>query len=211
MTHIYSLREWHTIPKDPKDFIVQASVQDGSDGWTNFPIGMSYRYKPNYDSIGNHENLVLCAISSTTDKRRRPEPINRESILKSLAKNSIRNISLGPDSYFKVLPTFKFVISPEGNGIDCHRHYEALMAGCIPIVEDNEKVREKYGNVPILYTKDYTEINSEYLNSKYLEMIDVKYDFSKLFLSNYSDEHKAEIKSNGNYWMTKCTGKPYYS
>jgi hypothetical protein len=208
---INSLREWQKIPKDPEDFIVQASVQDGSDGWTNFPIGMSHRYKTNYETIGNHQNLLLCAISSTTDKWRRPRPINRESILKTLAKNKIRNVHLGSDSYFKVLPSFKFVVSPEGNGIDCHRHYEALMAGCIPIVEDNPKTREKYSNLPILYTKDYSEIKTEYLNAKYTEMIDVKYDFAKLFLSSYSDEQKAEIKSNGNYWMTKCTGKPYYS
>jgi hypothetical protein len=211
MNHIYSLREWQKIPKDPKDFIVQASVQDGSDNWTSFPIGMSYRYQSHYETIGNHQNLLLCAIAATTDKRRRPRPINRESILRTLAKNKIRNVHLEPDSYFKVLSSFKFVVSPEGNGIDCHRHYEALMAGCIPIVEENEKIREKYGNVPILYTKDYSEIKPEYLNKKYVEMSDTKYDFSKLFLSSYSDEQKAEIKSNGNYWMTKCTGKPYYS
>lgn len=38
-------------------------------------------------------------------------------------------------NYFNSLSTYKFVISPEG--IDCHRHYEALLARCVPIIEHN--------------------------------------------------------------------------
>ncbi len=59
------------------------------------------------------------------------------------------------ESYFNSLPHFKFVISPEGNGIDTHRTYEALIFGCIPIVEYDINIQKKYEGCPIIFTKDY--------------------------------------------------------
>lgn len=203
-----SLRNWQTTRKDPNNLIIQASVRDGSDGWVEFPIGMGHQYT-DYQ-FGEHNKLVLCAISTHTDKHRRPRPPNRESILNTLASNGIQNTLLHPSEYFKSLPDYKFVISPEGNGIDCHRHYEALLAGCIPIVEYHLGIAGKYGDCPILYTRDYSEITPEYLEAKYTEMIDKEYDFSRLFLSSYSPRLQREIKDNGDYWMKKYTGKPYY-
>lgn len=206
---ITTLRNWQITRKDPSNLIVQASVRDGSDGWTQFPIGMGYKYE-DYQ-FGEHNNLVLCAVSPNTDKRRRPKHPNRESILKTLSSNSIPNTLLHPSQYFKSLPSYKFVISPEGNGIDCHRHYEALVAGCIPIVEYHLGIQGKYGDCPILYTHDYSEITPDYLQTKYEEMIHKQYDFSKLFLSSYPSQVQREIKQNGDFWMKRYTGNPYYN
>ena len=33
------------------------------------------------------------------------------------------------------LSSYKFALSPEGNGIDCHRTWECLYLGVIPIVK----------------------------------------------------------------------------
>ena len=104
----------------------------------------------------------------------------------------------------------KYIISPEGNGIDCHRHYEALLAGCIPIMEKNPLAENKYANLPILWTIDYSEINNEYLESKYIEMLDLEYDFSSLFLNNYDYNIQNYIKDCGNFWIYKLTGVLYY-
>jgi hypothetical protein len=203
-----TLREWQITRKDPENLIIQASTRDGLDGWTEFPIGMGYAYS-DYQ-FGEHNKLVLCAISTHTDKHRRPRAPNRESIVETLTENGIPNTLLHHSEYFKSLPSYKFVISPEGNGIDCHRHYEALIAGCIPIVEYHLGIAGKYGDCPILYTRDYSEITPEYLEAKYAEMVDKEYDFSKLFLSSYPLHIQRQVKENGDYWMKKYTGKPYY-
>jgi hypothetical protein len=212
-----TLRQWQKTYKDPKNFIVQASKKDGLDGWVTFPIGMGFKFVANYTQKrakkwqqGSHTNLVLCAIQATSDSRRRPTGVNRQMFIKNLEKAKILNIKLPGSFYFAELPCYKFIISPEGNGIDCHRHYEALMAGCIPIIEDNPLVRKKYIGCPILYTKDYSEINLSYLEQKYKEMIDEKYDFSKLFLSSYTLEDRDNIKDNGNYWINKLCSKKWY-
>ncbi len=89
----------------------------------------------------------------------------------NLHKNGITHRLIEHTQYFETLPSYKFIVSPEGNGIDCHRHYEALIAGCIPIIEYNTQTEEKYKNCPILYTKDYSEINEEFLVFRSMEKI----------------------------------------
>jgi len=120
------------------------------------------------------------------------------------------NQSFNHTEYFGLLPQYKFVISPEGNGVDCHRHYEALIAGCIPIMEYNPFIERKYKGCPILFTKDFSEITEEYLLAKYEEMVNQTYDFSCLFLSNYPPDIQSEIKDCGNYWTYKFTNELFY-
>jgi hypothetical protein len=213
---MFSLRQWQKILVKDEQLIVQASTTDGLDGHTAPSIGMSYVYSnfPELSTefqIGDHENLVLCALNTETDQRRRGnQPINRKQIVEYLQQKSIQNVSLQGKEYFKSLPKYKFVISPEGNGIDCHRHYEALMAGCIPIVEDSFLIRCKYGDVPFLFTTDYSEITPEYLAKKYEEMIDKVWDFRKLFLSYWSIEEQILIRYRGNFWCMRFANNNWY-
>jgi hypothetical protein len=211
---IMTLSEWQKTTKPKEELIVQASTEDHKDGLTNYPIGLCYHYLNIPElTIKDSDRLhtVLCAIASTTDQHRRShEKINRRNILKTLENNNIKNQSLTELEYFKSLPSYKFVISPEGNGIDCHRHYEALLAGCIPIVEHSKVIQDKYGNCPILYTTDYAEITHEYLEKKYEEMKDRIYDFSRLYLSYFSQDEQDLIRSRGNYWCNRLCGRPWY-
>jgi len=208
----YIFSEWQKVYKDPYRLIVQASSICGGDLWMPFPIGMGWRYVKCFNNnpawqIGPHDKLVLCAILTYTDTRRRPTGLNRSMIVSNLEKKGITNIQLTGADYFNALPTYKFIISPEGNGIDCHRHYEALMAGCIPIIEYNEQIEEKYSGLPILYTNDYSEITPAYLENKYNKMINQQYDFSRLFLSYYSNEEQEEIRKCGTYWIKRWCGQ----
>jgi len=210
-----SLRAWQQTYKDPKTLIVQASKKDGSDGWTHFPIGMGYQYVTYFQGnqgwqIGSHEKTLLSAFVPIRDSRRRPAGMNRQRILFNLQRNGIQNQTLPGNLFFDSLPSYKFIISPEGNGIDCHRHYEALLAGCIPIIEENPLIREKYLGCPILFTKDYSEITFDFLEKTYDDMLDQTYDFSRLFLSYYSSEQQEEAKANGNYWVQRLCSKAWY-
>lgn len=207
-----TLREWqtHIVPKS--EYIVQASTTDGLDGVTAPSIGMCYTYIGFFETTKDQtKSLVMCAINTGTDQRRRgTEPLCRKTIAETLSNNGFENTAIEKDKYFEELPKYRFVISPEGNGIDCHRHYEALMAKCIPIVEDSALIRAKYGNAPILYTRDYSEITQEYLEQKYAEMLDQRWDFSRLFMSSWSPEEQLLIKYRGNFWCEKMAGRPWY-
>ena len=212
-----TLKQWQKTLKPRGEILYNCSEFDRqNDEWVPFSIGMGWsiiNYKGDLKNIqiGSHEHLVFCAINEYTDRRRRgAAPICRQSILNTLSAHGIHNQYIHSADYFNRLPTYKFIISPEGNGIDCHRHYEALMAGCIPIVEEHEGIREKYRGCPILYTKDYSEITVPYLEQKYEEMLNKTYDFSRLFLSTYSAEEQSQIRANGNYWSERLSGKKWY-
>ncbi len=217
--YVMTLKEWQILPKNPNDIIVQNSTINGADGLTPSSIGMCYGFLNVLDKLsleelqyGNHSELVCCNINEETESRRRSEySVNRSNILKNLKHNGINNIKLPVINYYKNLPNYKFVISPEGNGVDCHRHYEALMAGCIPIVEYSSVMPHKYGtNIPILYTYNYEEINENYLNEIYTSYCERTFDFSKLFLESWPKEEIINIKNRGNIWCSRLCGKLYY-
>ena len=213
-----SLTTWQGVEKPRSELLYNCSEFDRmNDEWVPFSIGLGWSIIQNPTplkdlQVGPHKELVLCAINTGTDQRRRgSQPINRRTIVNTLSKNGIHNTYFHSAAYFNVLPYYTFVISPEGNGIDCHRHYEALMAGCIPIIEEHEGIREKYKGCPVLYTKDYSEITPAYLEKVYESMKNEVYDFSRLLLSTYSSEEQGQIKANGNYWSHRLSGKYWYS
>ena len=61
---------------------------------------------------------------------------------------------------------YKFVISPRGEGEDCHRTWEALYIGCIPIVLSSN-LNELYHDLPILIVDSWDEITLSLLQSSY--------------------------------------------
>ena len=98
------------------------------------------------------------------------------------------------DEYFRNIGKYKFVISPTGNGLDCYRHYETWLSKGIPIIEYNSFIEKKYNMLPILWTRDYSEINDNYLNTQYEKFLDKDYDFRRVLLTKYSNKIQKEIK-----------------
>jgi len=112
---------------------------------------------------------------------------------RSILDKTYTMTQLPPSEYFSNLGKYKFVISPEGNGIDCYRHYETWLSKGIPIIEYNSFIEKKYSTLPILWTRDYSEINDNYLNSIYPKFLDKNYDFRRLLLTKYNPRIQYEI------------------
>lgn len=188
------------------------------DGFHDTPLGVYYWFisqsKGTICSFRkNHllnSKLLLVSFNPITDSKRRKVGINRQLILANLQKNGFLNKLTSTGAYFRDVGMYKFVASPEGKGLDCHRHYEAWLSGGVPIIEDNVLMREKYHGLPILWTEDYSEITENYLNERYVEFEKEIFDFRKLFLDYYSEEKQKEIKARGNHWINKHTGRKNY-
>jgi hypothetical protein len=91
------------------------------------------------------------------------------------------------------MSTFCFIISPHGNGLDCHRTWEALCLGCIPIVKTSS-IDVLYYDLPVLIVNDWSDISLELLNNtisnyktKYLEH---KFNYDKLLLQYWINKIK---------------------
>ena len=82
-----------------------------------------------------------------------------------------------------------FVLSPHGNGLDSHRIWEALYMGSFPLVKTSA-MDPIYEDLPVLIVQNWTDINSEFLEKKYSEMKDKKYDFNKLYFNYWRDKVK---------------------
>lgn len=55
-----------------------------------------------------------------------------------------------------------FVISPHGNGLDCHRTWESLVLGCIVIVK-RSALDPLYEGLPVVIVEDWNEITTNNL------------------------------------------------
>jgi hypothetical protein len=75
---------------------------------------------------------------------------------------------------------FLFVLSPEGAGIDCHRTWEALLLGCVPIVKRSE-VSELLVRLPALIVDDWAQVRRDTLENFINEVNQKTFDFAPLF------------------------------
>ena len=82
---------------------------------------------------------------------------------------------------------YAFVLSPHGNGLDCHRTWEALALGCIPIVKTSP-LDSLYDDLPILIVKEWSDVTQELLNKIIEEYKTKQFNLEKLKL---------------NYWIEK--------
>jgi len=90
---------------------------------------------------------------------------------------------------WKNMTEYTFVLSPFGNGLDCHRTWEALLCGCIPIVRTNV-FNELFEGLPVLIVENWKDITLSLLQNT---VIDFKvkhkqneFQYEKLKLSYYT-------------------------
>jgi len=74
------------------------------------------------------------------------------------------------EHYTRQLASHKFVFSPDGNGMDCVRTWEALYLGCYPIVERHVFTEEFAKELPILVVDDWSYITEDFLSVEYERM-----------------------------------------
>jgi len=82
---------------------------------------------------------------------------------------------------------YAFVVSPYGHGLDCHRTWEALILGCIPIIRSSG-LDPLFDGLPVLFVNDWNEITQDLLLKTIEKIKNTNFDYNKLKL---------------NYWVTK--------
>jgi FkbM family methyltransferase len=86
------------------------------------------------------------------------------------------------EEYLLKLKSYKYAISPPGNGVDCHRIWECLYLGVVPIVLKSE-VLDYFNDLPILFIDSYRDLTQEFLNREYDSL--TKKSKAKYFLTHY--------------------------
>lgn len=76
---------------------------------------------------------------------------------------------------------YAFIPSPKGAGLDCHRTWEALALGCIPIVKTSP-LDPMFKDLPVWIVQNWSDITQESMNKKVEEYTKTPQNYSKLYL-----------------------------
>lgn len=101
------------------------------------------------------------------------------------------------DEYLVNVCKSKFILSPHGTGLDCHRTWEALYLGVIPVVKTSP-LDVLYEDLPVVIVNDWTEVTEEFLEKKYEEMKNKSYKREKLFFNYWANkisEHQSKCRN----------------
>jgi hypothetical protein len=97
-----------------------------------------------------------------------PTPMNRDKVWDEMRK-------------------YKYVLSPFGNGFDCHRTWEAILLGCIPIIRIKVGVDgmtthgDLFSGLPVLIVNEWSDVTATLLDT---------------FVPSHQSRHKLTLK----YW-----------
>ncbi len=152
----------------------------------SIPIGIANRCWPHGDiSIFNKilrnlpqekPYLLYMNFSPSTYPKERPYVFDLFKNKPFCTISSPKNL----EGYLYEMAQHKFTLSPRGNGIDCHRTWEALLVGSIPIIKSSA-LDSMYKDLPVLIIHDWKEVTEDFLHEKYAEFQAKKYNNQKAF------------------------------
>ncbi len=135
------------------------------------------------------KNLVYMnyAINTNPSQRTKPYELLKDKpwVTTNMGANGV-----GFDEYLNNIYNHRFMICPEGNGIDTHRTWECLYVGTIPIEKRNIN-NQFYTDLPIVFIDDWEEVTEERLSKENrFKGRDTNWNFHKLLFK---------------YWRNKIT------
>lgn len=80
-----------------------------------------------------------------------------------------------------------FVISPLGNGFDCHRTWEALTLGCIVIVKTSP-IDYLYEGLPVCIVQEWSDVTDAFLRRVVVNFKDKEFKRDRLTLKYWMDK-----------------------
>ena len=80
------------------------------------------------------------------------------------------------------ISNYAFVLSPFGNGLDCHRTWETLCLGSIPIVKA-QGFKKMFEDLPVLIVNNWSDITQELLDNTIQDFKKKTFNYDKLRLS----------------------------
>jgi hypothetical protein len=169
---------------------------------SNLPIGLDYHGSKNFSPIDQEKELKnIKSTSEYFDKRICKCYINfnyppdgyihaydRKEALNEIPTELIHKETPNIKTYetWTNQTKFAFVVSPFGNGLDCHRTWEALILGCIPIIRSSA-MNPLFDDLPVLLIEKWSDITQELLDSTIEKFKNRSFNYDKLLLKYWVD------------------------
>lgn len=166
--------DYHTISNDP-------SYNWKTDGEGHLPkdqeeilINLRQQMKP------FHERSSLIYVNFTTTNDRFGQ---RKSALEQIPNSLLEinhNFTKRTENW-RNITQHSFVLSPFGVGMDCHRTWEALCLGAIPILKA-PNFQKMFEDLPVLIVNEWSEITRELLDKTIEDFKTREFKYEKLTL-----------------------------
>ena len=170
---------------------------------TPIPIGVNFAAARDVFNVSRYRaalppaELAYSLFGIGANQRCRPgsprSACARRKVLAQLQRNGVSNLSAkvlqhiraGADikipraEYLERQLGCKYIISPQGNGIDCFRTWESLYLGRSPVVHRNN-MSGLYEGLPVLVVDDWEGVTPALLEAGWREMARRRYDWSRM-------------------------------
>ena len=113
----------------------------------------------------------------------------RNLLFKQIPKNLLIHITKTIDRslLWQDMSKYAFVISPPGVGLDCHRTYEALCLGCVPIIIGGF-LNNIFKDLPVLIVKSWSDVTQDLLDQTLIDFKDKTFNYEKLELQYWTSQ-----------------------
>ena len=158
------------------------------------PIGLANSYWPhgNVDNFKNAlkgiprqvERSVLLYLNIDV----KTNPAERKPIVDLLSRQPfVYHASAKPPAdYLQEMKQYRYILCPPGNGTDCHRAWEALLLGCIPVIQ-HSLLDDLFKDLPVIFIDDWAEITQAFLEKKYAELQNQSHRLEKIYADYWID------------------------
>ncbi len=184
---------------------------------TALPIGIANSMWP-HGQPSSVENLVSIASLSIKNEEiyvnvsEGTNRAHRGKVLDTMYRNPLCKFypqNRPHKDYLTEMSGYKWVLSPKGNGVDCHRLWECMYAGGIAICDNSINARAfKEMGLPIILVDDYNDITLEWLNSQSVSYEGLKNVLDLNWWKNKINSYLIPVyKSNEGHFMLVYIGQ----
>tara|TARA_R110000744_G_scaffold73983_3_gene147910 strand:+ start:495 stop:1343 length:849 start_codon:yes stop_codon:yes gene_type:complete len=140
-----------------------------------FPIGLDLHTEETkignnpyckYELLLKMRNIPKTINKALIDFKATPRSDMRIKIIEESKNNdniTILNERMKICELYKYYSKYKFIICAEGGGLDCHRNYEAWLAGCC-VLTHNSSLDKMYDEFSTIYINDFSTITEKDLD-----------------------------------------------
>jgi hypothetical protein len=178
---------------------------------TKLPIGMDYHTMANCTTLWGEKKNVSIQEAEFIEIIKQSKPFyEKEHVLcyhnfghvsyknifgyerKDVERMISTDIVLKESNFLKRIDTWKrqseivFMLSPHGNGLDCHRTWESLLLKNIVIVKTSP-LDCLYTDLPVLIVNDWSDLNKELLYTTIDIFKTKQFDYSRLYLNYWKN------------------------
>ena len=169
--------DYHTISTNPQHLWKKEGEGHLPLQQEEILVNLRKQMKPFYE----RNPMIYLHFSMNSDRFQQ-----RKTSLHEIREDLIfrENGSLKRTDCWEQISQYAFVLSPFGVGMDCHRTWEALCLGAIPIVKAPD-FTEMFEGLPVLIVKEWSDITRELLEKTMRDFKERNFQYEKLSLMHW--------------------------